>query len=87
MGCFITIVGLIAPRLAIAVLWLFTGWFSTVSDSIVITLLGFIFLPYSFLWYSAVIHWFGGEWGFLQIVVMVIAVLTDLGAGKEGIRH
>jgi len=85
MGCIVMLAGLIAPRIVIVVLWFFSNWFSNVSDNLIIPILGFIFLPYSFLWYSAVINWYGGEWGFIQIVVMVIAVLMDLGASKEGI--
>jgi hypothetical protein len=85
MGCIVMLAGLVAPRVVIAVLWFFSNWFSSVSDNLILPILGFIFLPYSFLWYSAVINWYGGEWGFIQIVVMIIAVMMDLGASKEGI--
>jgi hypothetical protein len=30
------------------------------------------------LWYSAVNNWFNGQWGFWQIVVLIIAILIDL---------
>jgi len=85
MGCLVVLAGLVAPRLVIVVLWFFTEWFGSVSDNFVLPLLGFIFLPYSFLWYSAVINWYGGDWGFMQIAIMVIAVMFDLGASKESV--
>jgi hypothetical protein len=40
--------------------------------------LGFIFLPTSLLWYSAVHNWFSGEWGVIPIAGMVVALLLDL---------
>jgi hypothetical protein len=40
--------------------------------------LGFVFLPTSFLWYTAVQNWNGGEWGVLQIVLLVIALSIDV---------
>jgi len=85
MGCLITLAGLIAPRVVLAVLWIFTGWFNNMFDNYFLPILGFVLLPYSLLWYSAVMNWYGGEWGFLQIVVMIVAVLTDLGANKESV--
>jgi hypothetical protein len=41
-------------------------------------LLGFIFLPMTLLWYTAVQNWYGGEWGALQVIGIVIALLIDL---------
>jgi hypothetical protein len=78
MPCLFVAVALIAPRFAIAVLWFFTSWFEGIFSSILWPVLGFIFLPMSLLWYTAVQNWFGGEWGVLQVVGIVIAVLIDL---------
>ncbi len=33
------------------------------------------------LWYSVVLNHYGGEWGALQIIVMVVAVITDFSPG------
>ena len=41
-------------------------------------LLGFIFLPTTLLWYSAVQHWFGGQWTFWPVVGIVIALGVDV---------
>lgn len=87
MGCLITLAGLVAPRVVIVLLWLFSDWFSSFSDNIVLPILGFIFLPYSFLWYSVVVNWYGGEWGVMQGLIMVLAVLFDLGASGDTVRR
>jgi hypothetical protein len=35
-------------------------------------------MPYTLLWYSAVIQWYGGVWGNFQLIILVVAVLADL---------
>lgn len=40
--------------------------------------LGFFFAPTSLLWYSVVQNAYDGEWGTLQIALMVVAVLIDV---------
>ncbi len=77
MPCLFTLIALITPRLVIAVLWLFTRWFAVVPAGIWI-LLGFIFLPTTLLWYTAVQHWFGGEWSLVPLIGIVIALAVDV---------
>lgn len=72
------LIALFLPRVVIVLLWLFTQWFSAFPNTL-LGILGFLFLPYTLLWYTAVQHWFGGTWGILQIIVLVIAVAADLG--------
>ena len=79
-GCLILVIGLGFPRFAMFLLWMFTDWFQGVFDNSLVPILGFIFLPYSTLWYSVIAHVWGGDWGFWQILFMVVAVGTDLGA-------
>ena len=52
-------------------------WFAVIPSGIWI-LLGFIFLPTTLLWYSAVQHWFGGEWSFVPLVGVAIALAIDV---------
>lgn len=72
------IFGLFIPRIVIAVLYFFTRWFNGVFSTILWPILGFIFMPYTLLWYSVVANVYGGAWGTLQIIVLVIAVVFDL---------
>lgn len=77
MPCLLALFALLTPRLFIAVLWFLTTWFQGMFQSIFIPILGFIFLPTTLLWYSAVQNWWGGEWGGLQIVGLIVAVMLD----------
>ncbi|HMJ66806.1 MAG TPA: hypothetical protein VK615_15805 [Candidatus Binatia bacterium] len=78
MPLLIILVGLLLPRVTIVALWFLTNWFQGMFASWLLPALGFIFLPTSFLWYSAVQHWFGGQWDIIPIAGMVVAILLDL---------
>jgi hypothetical protein len=78
MPCLLALFALLTPRIVIVLLWFFTTWFSGMFDSIIWPILGFIFLPTTLLWYSAVMNWYGGDWGTMQIVIAVIAIALDL---------
>lgn len=85
MPCLGVLFALITPRLLIVILWLFSGWFTGLFDSLLWPVLGFFFLPTTLLWYTAVQHWWGGEWQALQIIGLVVALLIDTSpaAGKR----
>ena len=78
MPCLLVVLALAAPRLVIVILWFFTTWFRGLFDTLLWPILGFIFLPTSFLWYTAVQRWFGGEWTLWPIVGLVVALLIDM---------
>ncbi len=78
MPCFLAVLALIAPRAVIVLLWLLTRWFEGVFGAILWPILGFIFLPTTVLWYSAVHHWFGGHWTLGPVVGIVLALLIDI---------
>jgi hypothetical protein len=83
MPCLGVLIALMTPRLLIVLLWLFTGWFKGIFDSALWPVLGFIFLPTTLLWYTAVQNWWQGNWGLLQIIGVVIALLIDLGPARR----
>ncbi len=76
------IIALFAPRLATVLLWFFTDWFEGVFETQVWPILGFLFMPYTMIWYSAVTNWFGGDWEILQIGILVIAIIADLSSNR-----
>lgn len=78
MPCLFVILALATPRLLIVLLWLFSRWFTGVFPSAVVLILGFVFLPTTLLWYTAIQHWFDGQWTFWPVVGMVIALMVDL---------
>lgn len=79
MPCLLVVLALSVPRLVVALLYVFSSWFAGVVQPPVLAILGFLFLPTSLLWYSAVHHWYAGVWGPWQIAGGVVAVLLDLG--------
>lgn len=82
----VAIFGLIFPRATAVVLYLLTSWFTGVFATVLWPILGFIFTPYTMLWYSVVVNWYGGTWGTLQLVVLCIAILCDLGSSGKSAR-
>ncbi len=78
MPCLFALLALITPRLVVVVLWFFTNWFRGLFDSLLWPVLGFVFLPTTLLWYSAVQHWFAGHWTLWPVVGLVIALMIDV---------
>ncbi len=78
MPCLLAAVALLTPRLAVALLWFFSHWFDGLFASLLLPIVGFVFLPTTLLWYSAVHHWFGGAWTLWPAVGLVVALLIDL---------
>ena len=78
MPCLLAIFALAIPRVVIVLLWFFTTWFDGIFETMLWPVLGFIFLPTTLLWYSAVENWFGGVWTLIPIIGIVVALLIDL---------
>lgn len=78
MPCLIVVLALAAPRLVIVVLWLFTEWFRGLFETPLWPVVGFVFLPTTLLWFTAVQRWFGGEWTLWPIVGLVVALAIDV---------
>lgn len=82
MPCLLIVLALALPRGVILGLWFLTDWFEGMFDSLLWPVLGFVFLPTTLLWYSAVEHWFGGEWGLWPVVGLVVALVIDTSPAK-----
>lgn len=78
MPCIVALLALLTPRLLIVLLWFLTTWFRGMFDNLLWPIVGFLFLPTTLLWYSAVQRWFGGEWTLWPVVGLVIALLIDV---------
>ncbi|MCI0405824.1 MAG: hypothetical protein L0209_07095, partial [candidate division Zixibacteria bacterium] len=77
-GCFLALLAFFFPRVVVVLLWIFSDFFTGVFPSILWPILGFIFLPTTLLWYTAVQHWYGGEWTFIPIAGIVLALIIDV---------
>jgi hypothetical protein len=87
MPILLLLIGFFFPRLIIAVLYFFTGWFRDGFDGTLLPILGFLFMPITLLWYGLVQHYFGGEWSGGPTIGIVIAVLLDLGLIGRGAKR
>ncbi len=74
VGC----MALMAPRFAIVLVVLFSDYIGRAYEGLLWPLLGFLFMPLTTLAYAWAINSRGSVEG-LQLVVVVIAVLMDLG--------
>jgi len=74
LGC----LALMAPRFAIVLVVVFSDYIGRAYESVLWPFLGFLFLPLTTLAYAWAINSRGSVEG-LQLVVVVIAVLIDLG--------
>ena len=77
MPFLLILLALALPRVVALLLWFSTGWFSGLFSTLLWPILGFVFLPTTLLWYSAIQHWYGGQWTLWPIVGLVVALLID----------
>lgn len=79
-GLIILLFAVIFPRAFLFALWLLTDWFNGMFANWLAPLLGFIFMPYTLLWYTLVFNVLGNSWGPIEFVLMVLAIAADLSA-------
>ena len=77
MPCLLVLFALCVPRVVIVLVWLFSRWFDVFHNPLW-PVLGFVFLPTTLLWYTAVQHWYSGQWTIVPVIGLVIALLIDL---------
>ncbi len=78
MPCFVVLIALSTPRLALFLVWLFSGFIGRAYHTTLWPLLGFIFMPLTTLAYAAAMNWNGSVSGGYFILVLGCA-LADLG--------
>jgi hypothetical protein len=82
MGCFIAgCAGALLGRLGVFLLWIF-GWFRGAEIGFIWLLVGFLFTPLTLICVGIVNIYFGGEWGLLQIIALILCLISDIGSGK-----
>jgi hypothetical protein len=84
--CFVALLALLSPRLALIIAALFTHLLSRAYDSFIIPLLGFFLLPwttlvYALCWDANPHHLTVFEW-----ILVAVAFLLDLGSWGFGRR-
>ena len=78
MPCVLAILIAAFPRVAIVLLYLFTNFFSHVYSSLLIPILGFLFLPLTLIAYTYLLN-AHIPMNTTSLVILFIAVVLDLG--------
>ena len=86
MWILIPLLALISPRLALFFVWLFTDLLSISFGSWVLPLIGFFLLPWTTLAWAGMWALGAGGVSGLEWIVVVLAVLLDLGSFASGGR-
>ena len=87
MPCLVGCLALSMPRLALILVWLFSpGWLGAAYQTRIWPVLGFLFMPlttlaYAYAWHLGAGHISGGG-----LVLLIVAVLVDLGLFGSGER-
>jgi hypothetical protein len=83
MPCLVALIALAFPRVAILLVVIFSDYIGAAYQTTLWPLLGFFFAPYTTLAYAWAINSTGSVSG-LYLVVVVVAVLADLGSVGAG---
>lgn len=83
MGCLAGCLALVFPRLALALIFLLSGYLGRAYETTLWPFLGFLFMPFTTLAYAFAVNTNGTVTG-IYLVVVVIAVLMDLGSSGHG---
>lgn len=84
MPCLLGCLAIGFPRVVILLLVIFSDWIGQAYATTIWPLLGFFFLPYTTLAYALAIHQNNGSVTGVWLVLVVIAVLADLGTFGGG---
>jgi hypothetical protein len=87
VGCFVALLALFSPRLALFAIWLFSDMLSRAFDSWLLPFLGFFLLPWTTLAYA--VMWDVGTRGVndFEWFIVILAFLFDLGSYFSGARY
>jgi hypothetical protein len=84
--CFLVLLGLAIPRIALFFMWIF-GYLGRAYSSALWPLLGFFFLPYTTACYAIAQNHLGGLNSGLGLALFVVGLLVDFGVLGGGARH
>lgn len=86
MPCLLTILVLIFPRVALVLMFLFSHYLGRAYHGFLLPLIGFIFLPITTIAYAWMVNT-GRPIADLNLVILIVAVVIDLGGLGSGEHH
>ena len=87
MPCLLLILFLAFPRVVLAVLFLLSNYLERAYHGLLIPLLGFFFLPLTTLAYAWMVNNHQSPTANVNLVIIIIAVVIDLGGLGGGEYH
>ena len=78
MGCLFLLIAALSPRLAVALMWIFSPWVDRAFDSFIWPLLGLILLPWTTLLYVTLWNTNGRGVDGWEWIFVVFGVLADV---------
>lgn len=79
MPCLLGCLALLFPRIILLLVAIFSDYLGRAYDNMIWPILGFFFLPLTTLAYAFAVNQTGGHVNGFYLVVVVVAVLVDLG--------
>jgi hypothetical protein len=86
MGCLLLILFLAFPRVALVLLFLFSNYLQRAYHGLILPIIGFLFLPLTTLAYAWMANTGRPTTG-VNLIILVIAVVIDLGGLGSGAYH
>ena len=86
MPCLLVIFVLIFPRIALVLMFLFSHYLGRAYHGMLLPIVGFFFLPITTLTYAWMVNT-GRPIADLNLVILIIAIVIDLGAIGGGEHH
>jgi uncharacterized membrane protein YkvI len=86
MPCLLALLMVAFPRVAILLLYFFSNFFVRPFHSILLLLLGFLFLPLTTVVYAWLVN-AGYPISGVYLIVLIVAVLADIGLLSGGEYH
>jgi hypothetical protein len=86
MPCLLVIILLAFPRIALALLFLFSNYLGRAYHGLILPLLGFVFLPLTTLTYAWMVNTRQPTEG-INLLILLVAVVIDIGGLGGGEYH
>jgi len=86
MPCLLALLVVAFPRIVLILMWLFSHVLDRAYHGLIIPLLGFIFLPITTIVYAWMVT-NGMPLAGLNLILLIIAVLFDIGGHGGGARY
>ena len=86
MPCLLLILVLAFPRVVMVLLFLLSNYLQHAVHNLVLLILGFLFLPLTTLAYAWIVNSHGSPMDGVNLIILIIAVVIDLGGAGGGWR-